>query len=120
MDRSEQFPNLAADAPVYVPQEMYRWTLYDTPLAVTNHLRAVYRHDTEPYWLAIAPHAADTHHEATIFTETGTVTSQAETDAQCLLNLVTREQAVLDGCRVVLTTGVMGSDADAYRHAELS
>lgn len=117
-DPVEYHVNAPGD-PSYVPDEMYRWTLYDAPEASENRFHAVYNHDEKPYWLAIGPRGEGDDHMAIVYTETGEVTKQAKTDAQCLLNILTRENAVLDGCRVVLETGVAGGSSEAYECAGL-
>ena len=106
-------------SPAHVPQEMYHWTLYDTPVAYDRWFQAVYQHKDRPLWLAIRPTGDGDDHEAAIFADEGTVDEKPLTDAQCLLNILTTGNSVLDGCRVTLDAGVEGAEGDAYEYAEL-
>jgi len=117
--RSPMPSNTSDPATVHVPQEMYHWTLYDAPVAYDQWFQAVYKHKDKALWLAIRPTGEGSDHEAAIFADGIHVEDKPLTDAQCLLNILTTGNSVLDGCRVMLESGLAGNESDAYEFAEL-
>lgn len=95
---------------IRLPQEEYRWTLYDFK-ATHDGFHAVYKHDTGA-WAAFRPYVSPPTHEVQLYSPNGEKYDRLDSDTEALIHLI--EQYVPIHLRENLETG---STKDAYDFA---
>jgi hypothetical protein len=104
-----------ADEEVYVrlPQEEYRWTLYDYAVA-PDGFRAVYKHDSGA-WAAFRPYVSPPVHEVQIYSPSTEQHDRLDADTESLIHLI--EQGVPIRLRDSIEEG---NTEEAYNFALLN